>query len=214
MFVLKNDHPDPMQGTWTNLGQIKTPWDSFALDATTFQHQGKRYLIWAQQDKQATYNSALWMAEMDGPTTIKDEVIQLTKPELAWEVLGYKVNEGAAVLIRNNKVFVTYSASATDDRYAMGLLWADIDSNLMDPSSWHKLPEPVFETNQQVNRFGPGHNSFVVAEDGKTDLLIYHARDYRELRGTPLTDPNRHARARAITWDNQGFPVFGQELVD
>jgi GH43 family beta-xylosidase len=50
----------------------------------------------------------------------------------------------------------------------------------------------------------------VLAEDGVTDLMIYHARDYRELRGTPLTDPNRHARARALNWDERGFPVFRQ----
>lgn len=214
MFVLRNDHPDPMQGSWTNLGQIKTPWDTFALDATTFEHKGKRYLIWAQQDPAATYNSALWMAEMSDPTTIKGEVIQLSKPELNWEIQGYKVNEGAAVLIRNNKLFIAYSASATDDRYAMGLLWANSEDNLMDPKSWNKSPNPIFETNESVNRYGPGHNSFVIAEDGKTDLLIYHARDYKDLQGTPLTDPNRHARVRVIQWDKNGFPQLRPEMSD
>ncbi|MCH1928281.1 alpha-N-arabinofuranosidase, partial [Shewanella sp. C31] len=57
-------------------------------------------------------------------------------------------------------------------------------------------------------------NSFVLAEDGKTDLMIYHARNYKELRGNPLTDPNRHARARALYWDANGFPVFQQEQGD
>lgn len=208
MFVLKNTHADPMQGEWTNLGQIETPWDSFSLDATTFHHQGKRYLVWAQKNREDTYNSALWMAEMDSPTSIVGEPIQLTKPEFDWEIQGYKVNEGAAVIIRNNKVFITYSASATDHRYAMGLLWADINSDLMNPTSWHKLEQPVFETNEQLNRYGPGHNSFVKAEDGITDLLVYHSRDYKTLRGTPLTDPNRHARVRVIGWDDQGMPIF------
>ncbi len=214
MFVLKNENPDPMQGEWQNLGQIKTPWDSFSLDATTFAHKGKRYLIWAQQDKDRSYNSALWMAEMDSPNSIKGEVIQLTKPELDWEKQGYKVNEGAAVLIRNNKVFITYSASATDHRYAMGLLWAKKDANLMDATSWHKLEQPVFTSNSKLNRFGPGHNSFVKAADGKTDLMVYHSRDYRELRGTPLTDPNRHARVRVVDWDKDGFPIFGENKKD
>ena len=124
------------------------------------------------------------------------------------------VDEGAAVITRGDKIFVTYSASATDHRYAMGLLWANVNDDLLDPKSWHKKPEPVFTTHAEVGRFGPGHNSFVKAEDGVTDLLIYHSRDYKELKGTPLTDPNRHARARIITWDKDGFPVFSPELAD
>lgn len=214
MYVLANKNADPKEGEWQELGQIKTPVDSFSLDATTFEHQGKRYLIWAQMDQPRTYNSALLIAEMDSPTSITGPVITLTEPTLEWEIQGYKVNEGAAVLIRNGKVFVTYSASATDHRYAMGLLWADADSNLMDQKSWHKVPQPVFTTNSALGRFGPGHNSFTVAEDGTTDLMIYHSRDYQELKGSPLTDPNRHARARPIYWNAEGFPVFFNEKSD
>lgn len=214
MFVLKNSHQDPMQGSWQNLGQIKTPWDSFSLDATTFEHKGQRYLVWAQQNPERTNNSSLWIAKMTSPTTISDKVTLLTQPELDWEIKGYKVNEGAAILKRNGKIFMTYSASATDHRYAMGLLWANDGDDLMDENSWKKLPRPVFTTNADIELFGPGHNSFVKAEDGTTDLLIYHARDYRELRGNPLTDPNRHARARVIHWDEDGFPMFSSQVRD
>jgi GH43 family beta-xylosidase len=214
MYVLANKNADPKVGEWQELGQIKTPVDSFSLDATTFEHQGKRYLIWAQMNEPRTYNSALLMAEMDSPTTITGPVITLTEPTLDWEIQGYKVNEGAAVLIRHGRIFVTYSAAATDDRYAMGMLWADADSDVMAPKNWHKSKLPVFNTQPQLGRFGPGHNSFTVAEDGVTDLLIYHSRDYLKLQGSPLTDPNRHARARPIYWDAQGFPIFMNEQGD
>lgn len=117
-------------------------------------------------------------------------------------------------MVREGKVLLTYSASATDHRYAMGLLWADADADLLDPASWHKRQQPIFASNEKVGRFGPGHNSFVKAEDGVTDLLIYHSRDYKELKGTPLTDPNRHARARIIKWDDQGFPILSPEFPD
>ena len=214
MYVLANKNADPKEGEWQELGQIKTPVDSFSLDATTFEHKGKRYLIWAQMDVPQTYNSALLMAQMDSPTTITGPVVTLTEPTLDWEIQGYKVNEGAAVLIRHGRIFITYSASATDERYAMGMLWADVDSDLMDKASWHKSDNPVFNTNTEVGRFGPGHNSFTVAEDGITDLLIYHSRDYLKLQGSPLSDPNRHARARPIYWDAQGFPIFFNEQGD
>src|SRR5690606_34079516 len=210
MYALSNGNDDPMTGSWREEGRITTHLDTFSLDATVFEHRGTRYMVWAQADAGRSYNSALWIAEMDTPVSIRPPVVLLTEPDLEWERLGYKVNEGAAVIVRNGRVFMTYSASATDHRYAMGLLWADADADLLDPGSWEKSPEQVFATNPDVGRYGPGHNSFVLAEDGVTDLMIYHARDYRELRGTPLTDPNRHARARVLTWDERGFPVFGQ----
>jgi GH43 family beta-xylosidase len=140
--------------------------------------------------------------------------VVISQPEYTWEIQGHRVNEGPAVLIRNGKVFVTFSASATDANYCIGLLWADENSDLLNPDSWHKLPEPVFFTNELLKRFGPGHNSFTVAEDGKTDVMIYHARDYKEINGEPLYDPNRHTRARILKWSDDGMPFFGQELDD
>lgn len=215
VYALSNASANPMEGEWIEEGQIKTGWENFALDATVFEHKGKRYMIWAQANKEWEYNSALWLAEMTSPTSIDtSKIIAITKPTEFWETSKYKVNEGAAVLIRNGKIFVTYSANATDDNYAMGLLWADVDADLMDVNAWNKSKEPVFYTDAGLKRFGPGHNSFTVAEDGKTDLLIYHARYYRELVGNPLTDPNRHTRVRVITWDENGFPNFNQSLDD
>ncbi|MEO2267495.1 family 43 glycosylhydrolase [Pseudoalteromonas sp. YIC-656] len=214
MYALKNTHADPMQGQWQEVGQIKTHLDTFSLDATTFEHRGKRYLVWAQQDKERTYNSALWLAQMDSPTTIKMPVTLLSEPTLEWEVQGYKVNEGAAVIKHGKRIFITYSASATDHRYAMGLLWADIDADLTDAASWHKQAEPLFETNADLGRFGPGHNGFTLAEDGKTPLMIYHSRDYKELQGSPLSDPNRHARVRVVGFDENGMLKVYPEKLD
>jgi GH43 family beta-xylosidase len=205
-----------IDGVWTiyfAAGDVEKRF-SIRMYATTFEHRGTRYLVWAQMDAERSYNSALWMEEMDSPVSIRQPVTLLSEPTLDWEIQGYKVNEGAAVIVRNGRVFITYSASATDQRYAMGLLWADADADLLDPRSWHKNPEPVFATNEALGRYGPGHNSFTLAEDGQTDLMIYHARDYRELQGTPLTDPNRHARARVLHWDERGFPDFRPKLGD
>ena len=214
MYVLANTAANPLEGEWQELGKIQTQRDSFSLDATHFEHRGRRYLIWAQKDPEEKYNSALYIAAMKSPTQLHEQEVLLTEPELPWEVIGYKVNEGAAVLIRHGKIFVTYSASATDHNYAMGLLWADVDADLLDPASWHKSPQPVFATHEALQRFGPGHNSFTVAEDGETDVMIYHARDYRDLKGTPLTDPNRHTYVRRLLWDKKGMPNFAQDLSD
>lgn len=214
MHALSNTAANPMTGTWVEEGRVRTPIDSFSLDATTFTHKGKRYMVWAQQDQAATYNSALLIAEMDSPTSIVEPVVTISEPTLPWEEIGYRVNEGAAVLKRNGRLFITYSASATDHNYAMGLLWADENADPLDPSVWKKSAQPVFYTNETHNRYGPGHNGFTVAEDGKTDVMVYHARPYKHLKGNALSDPNRHAHVRIIGWDENGFPDFRQEQAD
>jgi GH43 family beta-xylosidase len=211
MYVLTNKSSDPLKGAWEELGQVKTARESFSLDATSFVHKGQRYFLWAQKDSEDRYNSALYLAKLISPTKVGAVETMISKPDLDWEILGHKVNEGPAVIIRNNKVFISYSASATDHRYAVGLLWADANADLLDAKSWHKLPQPVFYTNEKLLRYGPGHNSFTLSEDGKSDVLVYHARDYLDLQGNPLSDPNRHTYIRSIKWTTEGFPDFGQE---
>ncbi|RSN45694.1 alpha-arabinofuranosidase [Amycolatopsis sp. WAC 04197] len=207
-YVLESTSDDPRAGTWVLRGQMVTKWDTFTLDSTTFEHRGKRYFAWAQSEPGIATNSNLYLAEMASPLALKGDPVRLAVPTLPWEIQGFKVNEGPAVLIRNGRVFMTYSASATDARYCMGLLTADERSDLLDPRSWTKSPQPVFTTNEATRQYGPGHNSFTVAEDG-SDVLVYHARDYRDITGDPLYDPNRHTRVQRLYWNEDGTPSFG-----
>lgn len=214
MYALSNASDDPTKGTWTEEGRVLSKRDDFSLDATTFEFKGQRYMIWTDRASDEVINTGLYIAEMISPTTLADKQVVISQPEYEWEIQGHRVNEGPAVLIRNGKVFVSFSASATDSNYNIGLLWADQDSDLLDPESWNKLPDPVFSSKPEFNRYGPGHNSFTVAEDGETDVMIYHARTYKEIKGEPLYDPNRHTRARVLKWTEDGMPFFGQELSD
>ncbi|RSL31828.1 alpha-N-arabinofuranosidase [Salibacterium salarium] len=214
MFVLENESENPLEGSWIEKGQVKTDWESFALDATSFEHHGEQYLVWAQRDYDIPGNSNLYIARMENPWTLQTKQVMLTKPELSWETTGFLVNEGAAVLKRNGKIFITYSGSATDENYCMGLLTADENSDLLDPASWDKSPEPVFKSEPKHNQFGPGHNSFTVSEDGQQDILVYHGRNYTEIKGDPLYDPNRHTRAQVFNWNPDGTPNFGVPVPD
>ena len=207
-YVLECEAENPLEGECSEKGQVNTDFQSFSLDATTFEHNGKRFLVWAQKVEEDTISN-LYIAEMSNPWTIKNEQVLLSTPEFEWEQEGFYVNEGAAVINRNGKVFISYSGSATDDRYVMGLLTADEQSDLLDPESWEKSTEPVFVSNEKTAEYGPGHNSFTIAEDGVTDLLVYHARPYKEVEGNPLYDHNRHARVQQLLWSEDGTPVFG-----
>lgn len=210
-YVLTCEGDDPMANRWSVLGQLQTAWDTFTLDCTAFEHRGVNYLCWAQQEPGIETNSNLYLAPIETPTTLAAPQIRLTIPTLPWEIQGFKVNEGAAFLAHNDKVFLTYSASATDDRYAMGLLWAKADADLMNPASWSKSQEPIFVSEPKRCIYGPGHNSFTTDTCGR-QILVYHARNYKDIVGDPLYDPNRHARVQQILFDKNGFPVFGKPV--
>lgn len=154
-------------------------------------------------------NSNLYIAKMSLPWSIEGIQTLLTRPEYDWECVGFLVNEGPAVLKRNGRIFLTYSASATDHHYCMGMLTAREDADLLDASSWTKSPVPVFRSSDESSQYGPGHNGFTVTEDGTEDVLVYHARNFKETEGDPLDDPNRHTHIKRFGWHSDGTPDFG-----
>ena len=216
-YVLKCDG-DPYTGNWTECGQMQASagdsesFANFSLDMTYFENNGKHYVIWAE----IKGDSSLFMSEIspDEPWKLISKPILLTKPEYKWELVNNRVNEGAAVLKTDKKVYVFFSASGTGSEYCVGRLEADIDSNLMDTKSWKKLTEPVLSTADVKGKSGPGHNSFVTDEKGNL-LIVYHARpDSHASQGCgtynkdPLYDPCRHTRIKRVVFDGNGDPVL------
>ncbi|MET3558871.1 GH43 family beta-xylosidase [Streptococcus rupicaprae] len=210
MFVIENSNTDPMTGNWVEKGQIKTQFESFSIDATVFELEDELYYIWAQLDPRIPGNSNLYISKMANPWTLEGKQTVLTIPEYDWEKIGFMVNEAPAAIIRNGKVFVTFSVSATDENYAVGLLWANVGDDLLDGYSWNKLDKPVFVSSEKNSLYGPGHNSFTRNEDDTEDVIVFHARPEKNKEGDPLDNPNRHANAQVFTWDENGFPVFGE----
>ena len=185
---------------------------SFSLDMTYFSHRNKHYVIWAE----IIGDSSLFMAEINPaePWKLTTLPILLTKPEYDWEKVRFRVNEGASVLKTDDKIYVFFSASGTGSEYCIGRLRASVDADLMEPSSWYKLPCPVLSTEDLTGESGPGHNSFVTDENGEL-LLVYHARPASHLDGScgtftddPLYDPCRHARIRRVRFSSDGEPVL------
>ncbi len=215
LYVLENAGANPLDGAWTEKGQLQTAFESFSLDATTFEHRGQRYLVWTQRPlKPQGAGTDIYIARMRNPWTIELPQISISSPTADWETRGHKVNEAPAVLLRNDRIFIAFSASATDSNYCIGLLTADANADLLDRASWRKSTRPVFASSEANGQFGPGHNSFTIAEDGRTDMLVYHARNYKEIQGEPLHDPNRHTRVQVLEWHADGTPDFGVPVKD
>lgn len=204
----------PMTDAWEEMGPM-LPADNdpfsfraFSLDATVFVHRGEQYMVWAEKVGVGAQISNLYIARMAQPNKLDTVQVLLTTPDYDWERGEFWVNEGPALLRHNGKLFLTFSANTTGERYCMGMLWANEDANLLDPANWTKLRHPVLCSDDAKGIYGPGHNSFVRAEDGMTDLCVYHARQYREIEGDPLYDPNRHVYIMPVMYNEEGMPVF------
>ncbi len=212
-YVLECADADPVTGTWVEKGKMKCAEDdefsfrSFSLDATILENKGEHYYIWAEKVGVGKMISNLYIAHMKSPYELDTVQVLLTTPDYDWERVDFWVNEGPAVLKRNGKIYVTFSASATGACYCMGLLTADENTDLLDPRSWDKDRYPVLASDEELEIYGPGHNSFTVDEEGN-DILVYHARKESEIEGDPLYNPNRHAMLMKFGWDETGRPVF------
>ncbi|MCQ2595151.1 MAG: family 43 glycosylhydrolase [Treponemataceae bacterium] len=222
-YVLECLGSDPLKDEWVERGKIQRSdddiysFDAFSLDATVFKHKGEWYFIWAEKVSVGIQISNLYIAKMESPTKLCTAQVLLTTPDYDWERRGIWVNEGPAVLKKDGRIFVTYSASSTGEYYCMGMMSIDENADLLDPRAWKKERHPVLETDKEKGFFGPGHNSFTKLPDG-TDVCVFHARQYEKIEGNSLYDPNRHAYVMKVEWacpsESEGLrPVFKYENV-
>ncbi|MFD2614397.1 glycoside hydrolase family 43 protein [Paenibacillus gansuensis] len=204
IYVLENQSPDPMQGKWVNKGAVNTAVPG--LDGTILQHGGKLYFMYAGYGHFPEYGSAIYAALMTNPWTLTGKEVLLTKPDYDWEKQGgMAINEGPCFLHRYGKLFLIYSASTTwSDDYSLGMLAAEENSDLLNPSSWVKSKHPVFKKSVENGVYAPGHNSFTTSPDGTEDWIVYHA--------IPLSEGGMERRQPCMQkfyWTGEGLPDFG-----
>ena len=215
LYVLENESADPMQGEWREKGQLKTEFESFSLDATTFEHRGQRYLLWTQRPLEPKgAGTDIYIARMKNPWTIEGPQVSISSPTLEWETRGYQGQRSA----RGDRAQRPRVRHLFGERHGRELLRGSAERGrrcrARQRGELDEIPVPVFRSSDRNGQYGPGHNSFTVAEDGKTDLFVYHARNYARIEGDPLHDPNRHTRVQPLTWNADGTPGFGEPVAD
>ena len=89
----------------------------------------------------------------------------------------------------------------------MGLLWIDLNADPQNPAN---NPSPGFVTSYENRQYGPPQQLY--ANAGREDVLVYHARNYTEIEGDPLYDPNRHTRLKLVRWDENGCLISASRL--
>lgn len=211
-FVIENTTTDPLSNNWNFRGKLASVGaDYWAIDGTVMELSGKRYFLWSGVDASTSAlgkdkPQRIYVSLMSNPWTLSGNRSLLSNPgELSGGNYG-DVNEGPEILIKNGRVFMTFSANGcwTPD-YKLGMMYMSDTANPLFPSSWTKIPKPIFVTNPTTHSYGPGHNCFFLSPDGSEDWFAYHA--------TPNSGGDcgntRTTRAQKITFDTSGIPQFG-----
>jgi GH43 family beta-xylosidase len=222
LYVLENSSPDPIQGTWTMKGQLKTPQDKWAIDGSVFEHKGQMYLMWSGWEGDENGRQDIYLCKMSNPWTCAGNRIRISDPQYEWEQHGLLtrpgpddkpmvlVNEGPQYLKSpNGRVNIIFSASGCwTDYYALGMIYAVPNADLMNPASWKKHPTPVFWANNVKGTYAAGHNSFFKSPDGSQHWILYHANS----EAGQGCGKERAPRMQPFTFAANGTPVFGNPL--
>jgi GH43 family beta-xylosidase len=206
IFVLENASGDPLTGDWIDRGRLATAHPG--IDGTTFAHRGRRYFVYSPY---VGADSDLAIVAMRDPVTLTGPETIIAVPDRPWERRGGRqILEGPAVVAApNGDLYLSYSASACwSDDYALGLLHAPADGDLLDARSWRKAPRPVLATSAKAGVYAPGHNGFFDTPGGQT-WIVYHANSGPGMKCTSRRSP----RIQRVTWQG-GRPVFAPPAGD
>lgn len=189
---------------------------TISLDMTCFELKGEYYVVWSQREfLPEDLGAWLYIAKVDPkePWKLISDPVILSKPEYGWANNNVFVDEGPFALIRDEKLFLTFASALIDATYVVGLLCAHKDADLLDPASWTKSNYPLLTSRSVLGEYGPGHNSYVIDDEG-TVWNAYHAR--------LGIDGRRSSGLRRVHFDIDGYPVLdltedkdlNQELVN
>ena len=178
----------------------------WAIDMTPLEFGGKRYALWSGWDAPGTDRQFLYIAPMASPIEISGPRVCLcSNDDYPWEFTeqngkGRGLNEAPQVLVSGERTFVTYSCGASWlPSYKLGLLELT-GADPLDPASWTKHGEPVFQGTEHT--YGVGHSCFVRAPDDRQWWHVFHAKRDRN------PGWRRAIFVQPMTFRSDGFPEF------
>ena len=179
---------------------------AITLDMTHLRAGNRSYAVWSYREHIGTKldsGSMLYIAEIDpeNPARLQSGPVLLSRPLYGWENIDGTINnEGPHAFVHCGRVYLAYSGgSANKYSYAVGLLTADENADLLNLANWTKRPAPALSYVSVPGRLGPGHNSFF--SYGGELYIAYHA-EYND------TDSPRCAALHRVHFDANGEPRF------
>ncbi|MBE6679240.1 MAG: hypothetical protein E7598_01810 [Ruminococcaceae bacterium] len=172
--------------------------DIFAIDAHPFTYEGQNYIAFAR----IRSGNLISIAKLSNPWTIDTEskVSVIATPTYAFETISGSINEGPFTFVSpDGRLFMLYSANAvTSGKYCLGIL-EFTGSDILSKNSWTKHKEAVLLGTDAAK--SPGHCSVFMSPDGTEYWLAYHYQS-----------SGRKLGVKKFTFDESGFPVFGDPL--
>ena len=178
-----------MDGPWPH--HHNDEWN-FGIHPTSLTVGQKQFLLWSGWPKRRleSETQCIFIAEMENPWTLKSRRVMISMPQYEWErqwinpdgsrsAYPIFVNENPQAFISpdNRNVVVAYSASGIWTVFnTLGMLYAPIGSDLLDPKSWTKLPEPQFIPDDNSGIFGTSNVSIVASHSKDKQYLLYQAK--------------------------------------
>lgn len=175
---------------------------TISLDMTCFQWNDEYYVSWSErQFLPVDLGAWMYIAKIDPkePWKLTTDPVLLTKPDYGWANNHTFVDEGPYALMTDEKIFLTFSSAAVDATYVVSYLEAKTGADLLDIDNWTKCNYPILSSRSVPGEYGPGHNSYVIDDQG--DIWnAYHAR--------PGVDGPRSTGIRRVHFDIYGYPVL------
>ena len=200
--VLESASDDPLS-TYTDRGLLNnvTGYDPNILQLPN----GSLYLLFSDY-------VPLRIIALSDPATTTGDAVTISTPTYSWEMdtnnpYNGTWNEAPAAIVHNGVISVIYSANFyASPNYINGILTATVGSNLLDPTSWSKSPNPAFQRSDANSVYGPGSMCFFASPDGLQEWIAYGA--YSTSAGGQNNTP-RTVRVQPISWNSDNTPNLG-----
>jgi arabinan endo-1,5-alpha-L-arabinosidase len=193
---------DSPVGPFRDCGKLLFPEEGFTIDASPFRdpQTGRWYLYFARDYLEGRPGTGTAVAPLDDDmTSIAGPWTPVAIPSADWQVSGkdrllygkivpaWHTVEGPHVVFHAGRYYCFYSG-ANFENASYGVAYAVADHPL---GPWQdegtKRGACVLRGEDKV--IGPGHNSVVLAPDGKTHLCAYHAWDPHLIARQLCLDP-------------------------
>ena len=217
LYVIQCEGDNPLHDPWTLCGTLRTTTEwNYGIHPNVLEVQGKLYLFWSGWPKRRVEHETqcIYIASLSDPCTVSSERVLLSRPDYEWErqwinpdgsrsAYPIYVNENPQAYLSPDglKVCVCYSASGIWTRYhILGMLTAQANADLLDPSSWTKSSEPILVDD---DLYGASNICIVPAAHPDSTFLLFDA-----LWDDEQQSMHRSIFLKSIRWSPEGTPVF------
>lgn len=201
IYVLESSGDDPA-GSYHFKAELLPPnHDSYSIDPTLLQQNGKLYLAYAGIN--AWQHNGINIAPLSNAWTVSGNSVAINAAGGC-----STIREAPEILQHNGTTYLIYSTCDTGlPDYQLWELSIPSTGDPLNAASWTQHSGAVFARSDANGVFGPGHNAFFTSPDGTEQWIVYGAKDT-----SATTYDNRVSRIQKIGWNADGSPALGTPL--